>query len=100
MEINQELISYLENLSCLTLSEEETLKLTDDLGKIINSMAKLSELDTSAQQENEFAPDNAAINPGNTFREDIILPSFPREGILKNSFANDGAMFIAPKTVE
>ena len=47
MQINNELITYLEDLSRLTLSKEEEEKAKVDLEKILNYIDKLNELDTT-----------------------------------------------------
>ena len=95
MQIDGELISYLEDLSCLTLSDEEKQRLTGDLGDILSGMAKLSELDTSGVLERSHPFDNM-----NAFRDDEVSVSFGRELILKNAPNRSDDMFIAPKTVE
>ena len=95
MQIDDNLISYLEDLSCLTLSDEEKQRLTGDLGDIISGMAKLSELDTSGVSERSHPFDNV-----NAFREDETAPSVERELIMKNAPNRNDEMFIAPKTVE
>ena len=90
MQIDEKLIAYLENLSCLELTQDEREKLMPELGKILDSMAKLSELGHVKIQESGCV---------NVFREDVVLQSFPRESILKNAFRSDDEMFIAPKAV-
>jgi len=95
MHIDCELISYLEDLSCLTLSDDEKIRLTGDLQKILDYMARLSKLDTSAVSERSHPFDNV-----NAFRDDIVFPSFDRELILKNAPVKNDEMIIAPKTVE
>ena len=95
MQIDAKLISYLEDLSCLTLSDGETNRLTGDLQKILDYMARLSELDTSGVNERSHPFDNV-----NAFRDDEARPSFNRELILKNAPIKNNEMIIAPKTVE
>lgn len=95
MKIDENLIGYLEELSCLSLTEEEKQRLAGDLERILGYMASLSALDTAGVPERSHPFDNA-----NAFREDIVLPSMERELLLKNAPETDGEMFIAPKTVE
>ena len=95
MIIDDKLIGYLEDLSCLTLSDAEKERLSGDLGKILNYMERLSELDTDGVPERSHPFDNV-----NVFRDDIARTSFDRELILKNAPNRNGEMFIAPKTVE
>jgi len=95
MQIDDKLISYLEDLSCLTLSDEERVRLEGDLSKILGGMARLSELNTENVPERSHPFDNV-----NAFREDEAKPSFERELVLRNAPKRDDEMFIAPKTVE
>ncbi|MCL2019591.1 MAG: Asp-tRNA(Asn)/Glu-tRNA(Gln) amidotransferase subunit GatC [Oscillospiraceae bacterium] len=94
MQINADLISYLEDLSCLNFADEEKERLSEELEKILFSMARLGELDTQniAEQSHPFSNVNA-------FREDCVMPSYERELILQNAPKRDFESFIAPKTV-
>jgi len=95
MHIDDKLISYLEDLSCLTLSDSEKNRLMGDLQKILDYMARLSELDTAGVNERSHPFDNV-----NAFRDDAVRASFDRELILKNAPVKNDEMIIAPKTVE
>jgi aspartyl-tRNA(Asn)/glutamyl-tRNA(Gln) amidotransferase subunit C len=95
MQIDDGLISYLEDLSCLTLSEAEKSRLTGDLKEILDGMERLSELNTEGVPERSHPFDNV-----NAFRDDVPGISFERDLILKNAPDKNDSMFIAPKTVE
>jgi aspartyl-tRNA(Asn)/glutamyl-tRNA(Gln) amidotransferase subunit C len=95
MKINEELIAYLEDLSCLTLSVDEKNRLAGDLRDILSGMERLGELNTENVPECSHPFDNV-----NAFRDDKTQASFDRELILKNAPDKDDEMFIAPKTVE
>ena len=95
MQIDDKLISYLEDLSCLTLSGDEKTRMAEDLQKILNGFSHLKELNTDNVPECILPFDNI-----NVFREDVVQPSFDRELILKNAPARNDEFFIAPKTVE
>ncbi|MCL2080734.1 MAG: Asp-tRNA(Asn)/Glu-tRNA(Gln) amidotransferase subunit GatC [Oscillospiraceae bacterium] len=95
MNINNELITYLEDLSCLTLTEEEKRRLAVDLKDILSGMARLGELDTQGVPERSHPFDHV-----NCFRDDAAQASMDRELILKNAPHRNNEMFIAPKTVE
>ena len=95
MLIDEALISYLEDLSCLKLTVAEKRRLLGDLEEILSGMARLSELDTENVPERSHPFDRV-----NAFREDAVTPSFDRELILRNAPVSDGEMFIAPQTVE
>ncbi|MDR0222317.1 MAG: Asp-tRNA(Asn)/Glu-tRNA(Gln) amidotransferase subunit GatC [Oscillospiraceae bacterium] len=95
MLIDEKLIEYLENLSCLTLSDGEKERLTADLGEILNNMARLEELNAKGVPERSHPFDDV-----NAFREDEAVCSFDRALILKNAPEENGEAFVAPKTVE
>jgi aspartyl-tRNA(Asn)/glutamyl-tRNA(Gln) amidotransferase subunit C len=95
MQIDSKLISYLEDLSCLALSDGEKTSLTGDLQKILDYMARLSEIDTSGVPERSHPFDDV-----NAFRDDEVRASFERELILKNAPVRNDEFTVAPKTVE
>jgi len=95
MQIDDKLLEYLEDLSCLTLSTDEKTRLTHDLQEILDYMARLGEIDTNGVVERSHPFDNV-----NDFREDEIGVSFDRALILQNAPFKNEQMIIAPKTVE
>jgi len=95
MQIDDELISYLEDLSCLTLTVDEKSRLTGDLQEILDYMARLGKVNTDGVPERSHPFDNV-----NVFRDDKAHPSYDRELILKNAPERNDEMFIAPRTVE
>jgi aspartyl/glutamyl-tRNA(Asn/Gln) amidotransferase C subunit len=95
MQIDDKLLEYLEDLSCLTLSDDEKNRLRKDLREILDYMARLGALNTDGVIERSHPFDNV-----NVFRDDEARPSFDRELILQNAPVRNDAFFIAPKTVE
>jgi aspartyl/glutamyl-tRNA(Asn/Gln) amidotransferase C subunit len=95
MQIDDKLLAYLEDLSCLTLSENEKTKLTHDLQEILDYMARLGEIDTNGAVERSHPFDNV-----NVFRDDKVSSSFDRALILQNAPVRNDESIIAPKTVE
>jgi len=95
MQIDSKLISYLEDLSCLALSDGEKTSLTGDLQKILDYMARLGEIDTGGVPERSHPFDDV-----NAFRDDEVRASFERELILKNAPSRNDEFTVAPKTVE
>jgi aspartyl-tRNA(Asn)/glutamyl-tRNA(Gln) amidotransferase subunit C len=95
MIINDELITYLEDLSRLKLTETEKEKAKTDLSKILSYIDKLNELDTAGVE--------AISHPfpfTNNFREDAVKESYDRALILSNAPAKKDGYFKVPKTVE
>ena len=95
MQIDDKLIAYLEDLSCLALSNDEKSRLTGDLREILDYMARLGELNTEGVGERSHPFDDV-----NAFRDDEVCPSFDRALILQNAPAKNDEFTIAPKTVE
>ena len=95
MLIDEKLIKYLEDLSFITLSDEERGRICSDLESIIAGMELLSTLDTSSVKEQ-----NLPLNLKTALRKDEVMPSFPRGEILKNAPEADEETFIVPRAVE
>jgi len=95
MQIDEKLISSLEDLSCLILSDSEKSRLTEDLQKIFIGISKIKELNTEGVPECSHP-----LNNVNIFRNDEVKPSLERELVLKNAPVRNEEMFVAPKTVE
>ena len=95
MQIDDTLITYLEDLSCLKLSGDEKTNLVSDIQNIMNGISKIGELNTDNVPE--------CVHPFdviNVFRDDKVQPSLDRGLLLKNAPVKNDEMFIAPKTVE
>ena len=95
MLIDEDLISYMEELSYLTLSPEEKIKMREELQKLFTGISKLSGLNTEGIKET-YSTLEALI----TLRDDRELLSFDRELILKNAPRRNDELFIAPKTLD
>ena len=95
MRVDDALVTYLQDLSCLILSDDEKNRISTDLGKILNAFERLGELNTDGISERSHPFDNV-----NAFRDDEVRASFDRQLMLKNAARANDEMFIAPKTVE
>ena len=95
MKINDELITYLENLSRLELTPGEREQAKDELGVFIGYLSKLSEADTGGQPA--LSHSFGAVN---RFREDEVEPSLPRELVLREAAEKDELCYQVPQTVE
>ncbi|MDD2569059.1 MAG: Asp-tRNA(Asn)/Glu-tRNA(Gln) amidotransferase subunit GatC [Clostridia bacterium] len=95
MNIDAKMVDYVAELAKLRLSEEEKLRMGEDLNNILVYMDILNELDTENVQAMTHVFD---VN--NVFRADEIKASYPREEILKNALAVEDGCFVVPKTVE
>ena len=100
MQIDSKLISYLEDLSCITLLDGEKSRLTGELQKILEYMARLGELNTGGISERSH-PWDCCVSRKNpdAFRDDDVKLSFPRELILKNAPVKNDETIIAPGAI-
>jgi len=82
-------------LAKLELSEEEKEKAKDDMGKMLDYIDMLNQLDTSSVE-----PMSHIFPVNNVFREDVVVNGDDRENILSNAPEEKDGAFVVPKTVE
>ncbi|TAK34656.1 MAG: Asp-tRNA(Asn)/Glu-tRNA(Gln) amidotransferase subunit GatC [Saprospiraceae bacterium] len=92
MHIDRELILRLENLAKLELSQQERLRLTNDLNDILKMVEKLNELDTTGIEPLTYVSEEV-----NHLRPDAIRHQVAQSEALKNAPEHDGAYFKVPK---
>ena len=95
MEIDKSTISYLAHLSRLNFNEKDEAKMRQDLGKILDWVKELDEVDTEGVEPLYHMTENI-----NSVREDQANNSIDRESALKNAPKQDGTFFRVPKVVE
>lgn len=95
MQITNELVSYVANLSRIKLDENEISEMQSQMSEIVNYMDILSQLDTE-----NIEPLSHIFNITNVMRDDEVRDSYEREEILKNAPAHTEEAFIVPKTVD
>jgi aspartyl-tRNA(Asn)/glutamyl-tRNA(Gln) amidotransferase subunit C len=95
MIVNDELIDNLAELACLEFTAAEKEELKKDLGRMINFIDKLNELDTTGKE-----PQLHMSEEINTLRADVLEGSVSREEALKNAPLTDGIFFKVPKVIK
>lgn len=95
MKIEQQTVKKMAHLARLELTEQEEVKMVEDLSKILDWMDQLKELDTT-----EVAPLTHMSEEVNVFREDLAKNQLSREKGLKNAPKQDGEYFLVPKVIE
>ena len=95
MEVTEQMIQHLANLSRLSFSEEETKEYKEDLQGMIAFVEKLQEVDTTGVEPLQHMGD--AVN---MLREDVIQGSIDRTEALKNSPVKDDTFFKVPKVIK
>lgn len=95
MTIDNTLITYLEDLARIALTDEEREKCAKDLADILSYMDTLNALDTQG-----ITPLSHSFPVTNVFRDDVEEPSADRELLLRNAPRQKDGCFRVPKTVE
>ena len=95
MKIDQKTVEKMAHLARLELSEQEGVRMVEDLSKILNWMDQLKELDTT-----NVLPLTHMSEEVNVFREDIVKNELSREKGLRNAPSQDGEHFQVPKVIE
>lgn len=93
--ISNDTIEYVGILAKLELSAEEKEQAGKDMGRMLDYIDKLGELDTDGVE-----PMSHVFPVKNVFREDIVTNGDMREEILKNAPGEKDGMFVAPRTFE
>ena len=92
--ISDETIEYVGILAKLELSSEEKEAAKKDMGRMLDYIDKLGELDTEGVE-----PMVHIFPVQNVFRDDIVTNSDMREQLLSNAPEQKDGMFVVPKTV-
>ncbi|MCC8046381.1 MAG: Asp-tRNA(Asn)/Glu-tRNA(Gln) amidotransferase subunit GatC [Clostridiales bacterium] len=92
--ISDETIEYVGILAKLELSDEEKEQAKKDIGRMLDYVDKLNELDTSGVE-----PMSHVFSVHNVFREDVVTNDDGHEATLKNAPAAKEQAFMVPKTI-
>ncbi len=95
MQLDKDLISRLEKLARLQLSNPEREKLQGELQRILDMVDKLQALDTTGVEPLVYLNDQ-----GNVLRDDVVGEQLPVEQALQNAPRHDGQYFRVPKVIE
>jgi len=95
MKVSEQDVGHVADLAHLELTGEERARLLRDLNSILDYIARLNQLDTSA-----VAPLAQVGGRGSVVRSDQTRPSLAREAALANAPESDGTFFEVPKVIE
>jgi aspartyl-tRNA(Asn)/glutamyl-tRNA(Gln) amidotransferase subunit C len=95
MKVDDQLISRLEHLSRLQLSETERKMIQSDLENILDMVEKLQEVDVA-----DVEPLIYVNADENRLRKDEIKHQVSREEALRNAPSEDGTFFRVPKVID
>mgnify|MGYP004633320509 FL=1 len=93
--ISDETIEYVGILAKLELSGEEKEAAKKDMGRMLDYIDQLGELDTTGVE-----PMSHVFSVENVLREDIVTGVDMREEILANAPGEKDGMFVVPRTFE
>lgn len=93
--ISDETIEYVGILAKLELSPEEKEAAKKDMGRMLDYIDKLNELDTSGVE-----PMSHVFPVNNVFREDVVTNGDDREQMLANAPEAKDGQYQVPRTVE
>ncbi len=91
--IDDETIEYVAILAKLELTDEERAQAGKDMGRMLDYIDKLAELDTDGVE-----PMSHIFPVQNVFREDEVTNSDIREQLLANAPQQKEGMFVVPRT--
>ena len=94
-KIDDTIMNRIENLSKLSMTEEESVKAMNEMDKILKYVSKLNEVDTDGVE-----PLVNVLSISNVLREDeIIINDDAVDRTIANGPAIKDNMFVVPKTV-
>ncbi|MFD2169801.1 Asp-tRNA(Asn)/Glu-tRNA(Gln) amidotransferase subunit GatC [Tumebacillus lipolyticus] len=88
-------VEHIANLSRLTLTEEEKVKMADQLGKILEFAGELQELDVQ-----NVAPTTHSLPLKNVLREDVSREWLSQEEALSHAPDKENGQFRVPAVME
>ncbi len=94
MTIDKETVDKVAHLARLELSESEKKTMIEDMGKILDFMDKLNEVDTSGVEPLVYMTDEV-----NVLREDVICHEITPEEALRNAPKHDEDFFLVAKVI-
>ena len=92
--ISDDTIEYVGILAKLELSPEEKEEAKKDMGRMLDYIDKLNELDTTGVE-----PMSHVFPVNNVFREDVVTNGDGHENTLKNAPKQKNNSFEVPKTI-
>jgi aspartyl-tRNA(Asn)/glutamyl-tRNA(Gln) amidotransferase subunit C len=95
MQVDDQLVSKLAELSKLEFESSEREAIKKDLNKILTFMEKLNEIDTSDVEPLIYV--NETVN---VFREDVVVHPISKEAALANAPLHDSDYIKVPKFVK
>lgn len=95
MAISKEQVTHVAKLSKLSFPQEEVEEFTNQLGKIIDMVEQLGEVDT------EGVPFTSNVNQAiNVMREDVAQPGWDRDELMRNVPESEDGFIKVPAIID
>jgi len=94
MAISRDEVLHIAKLANLEFSDQEIGRITQQLSAILEYVAQLEALDTTAVE-----PTSHVEGGGHALRVDALVPSMPREEALANAPETDRGLFKVPRVI-
>lgn len=94
MSIAPQDVGQIAHLARLELTEDESARFGEQLGRILDYVQQLQAVDVSGVE-----PYISAAATANVFRDDAVVPGLPRDAALGGAPAQDSEGFVVPKVV-
>jgi aspartyl-tRNA(Asn)/glutamyl-tRNA(Gln) amidotransferase subunit C len=91
MAISREEVLYVAKLAQLALTDDEIERLTGELGKILDAVGVVAELDLA-----DVSPTSHPLDLVNVWDEDVPRASLPLEDVLANAPEAEDGLFRVP----
>lgn len=95
MKISKDDIIKVSELARLEFKEEELEKFTEQLGKILEYIEQLNELNTD-----NVEPTSHVLDSSTPLREDKVVEWLSTEEVLKNAPESEDDFFVVPQVIE
>jgi aspartyl-tRNA(Asn)/glutamyl-tRNA(Gln) amidotransferase subunit C len=94
MKIDKDTVDKIAHLARLEVTDTEREELMGDMGKILDFMAKLNEVDTTGVEPLVYMTDTV-----NNYREDVLKQEISHEEALSNAPKHDVDYFKVAKVI-
>ena len=94
MKIDKDTVDKIAHLARLEVTDTEREELMGDMGKILDFMAKLNEVDTTGVEPLVYMTDTV-----NNYREDVLKQEITHEEGLSNAPKHDADYFKVAKVI-
>jgi aspartyl-tRNA(Asn)/glutamyl-tRNA(Gln) amidotransferase subunit C len=87
-------VERIAKLARIGLSPEETAKMSEELGRILEFVEQLQAVDIEG-----VAPTDQVTGLEDVWREDVVVPSLPREQLLANAPAQKDGYIVVKRVL-